>query len=384
MRKPPAKKGKHTAHAEASNERAKTPTQVCSKRPTSAQSNAPNATVDEANEIQRIILGKYSIAVWYASPYPDEYTHTRDLFICQQCLKYMRHRETLDSHVCPDPFPRGRRVYEDATSALFEVDGKAHTLYCQNLCLLSKLFLDQKTIYYDIGGFLFYILLSKQPATAVGSFSSPLDATEYTFVGYFSKEKSSVERNNLACILVLPPFRGQSYGQLLIELSYELTKMEGTTGGPEQPLSSQGFHSYRSYWRRAIVQALLGVLPQAERYLRHSCGRKQHTSEDVVEQRVFSLSRLAQLTGIRIEDVLFTLEDLGLLGTWHGKHMVCIADDTIQQVISTRRINPGMRMDVNGLQMDDDTMQESLSEQESDNSGSNSSNSDNESSADSS
>ncbi|KAJ2545870.1 K(lysine) acetyltransferase [Coemansia sp. RSA 1853] len=364
------------------------PTQVCSKRPTTSaqtQSNAPNAKpVDEANEIQRIILGKYSIAVWYTSPYPDEYTHTRDLFICQQCLKYMRHRETLDSHVCPDPFPRGRRVYEDATSALFEVDGKAHTLYCQNLCLLSKLFLDQKTIYYDIGGFLFYVLLSKQPATAVGSFSSPADATEYTFVGYFSKEKSSVERNNLACILVLPPFRGQSYGQLLIELSYELTKMEGTTGGPEQPLSSQGFHSYRSYWRRAIVQALLGVLPQAEKYLRHSCGRKQHTSEAVVEQRVFSLSRLAQLTGIRIEDVLFTLEDLGLLGTWYGKHVVCIADDTIQQVISTRRINSGMRMDFSGLQVDNDTMQESLSEQESDDSGPNSSNSDNESSADSS
>ncbi|KAJ2133058.1 3-ketoacyl-CoA thiolase 5, peroxisomal, partial [Coemansia sp. RSA 678] len=195
---------------------------------------------------------------------------------------------------------------------------------------------------------------------------------------------SSVERNNLACILVLPPFRGQSYGQLLIELSYELTKMEGTTGGPEQPLSSQGFHSYRSYWRRAIVQALLGVLPQAEKYLRHSCGRKQHTSEDVVEQRVFSLSRLARLTGIRIEDVLFTLEDLGLLGTWHGKHMVCIADDTIQQVISTRRINPGMRMDFNGLQVDDDAIQEPLSEQESDDSDPNSSNSDSESSVDSS
>ncbi|KAJ2355179.1 K(lysine) acetyltransferase [Coemansia sp. RSA 2618] len=284
----------------------------------------------------------------------------------------MRRRETLESHVCPDPFPRGRRIYEDATSALYEVDGKTHTLYCQNLCLLSKLFLDQKTIYYDIGSFLFYVLLSKQPVAVSSSFSNPADAVEYTFVGYFSKEKASIERNNLACILVLPPFRGLSYGQLLIELSYELTKLERTTGGPEQPLSSQGFHSYRSYWRRAIVQALLGASPQAKSYLLHSCGLRPHASRSASEQRVFSLSRLARLTGIRIEDVLFTLEDLGLLGTWFGKHVVAISDEAIQQVIANRRISPAMRMDPGGLHVDDEQMQLSSSEQESESSASDS------------
>ena len=30
-------------------------------------------------------------------------------------------------------------------------------VYCQNLCLLSKLFLDHKTLYYDVDPFLFYI-----------------------------------------------------------------------------------------------------------------------------------------------------------------------------------------------------------------------------------
>jgi hypothetical protein len=31
-------------------------------------------------------------------------------------------------------------------------------VYCQNLCLLSKLFLDHKTLYYDVDPFLFYVL----------------------------------------------------------------------------------------------------------------------------------------------------------------------------------------------------------------------------------
>ncbi|KAJ2847350.1 K(lysine) acetyltransferase [Coemansia brasiliensis] len=325
---------------------------------------------EEASEIQRIILGNYSIATWYSSPYPDEYKDSQELYICQQCLKYMRYRETLEAHCCLDPFPRGRCVYEDASVALYEVDGKAHTLYCQNLCLLSKLFLDQKTIYYDIGSFLFYVLLTKQPRQqqlSSVSLSGADNSVAYTFVGYFSKEKVSIERNNLACILVLPPFRGQSYGQMLIELSYELTKFEGTTGGPEQPLSSQGFHSYRSYWRRAIVQALLGTTLQTERYLHHSCGRRRHTLQALNladNQRIYSVSRLAQLTGIRSEDVLFTLEDLGLLRCWHGKYVVCISDETIRKVIAERSIHPGMRIDPNGLlagSNDDDDLSDSSS-----------------------
>jgi hypothetical protein len=33
--------------------------------------------------------------------------------------------------------------------------------YCQNLCLLSKLFLDHKTLYYDVDPFLFYVLCER-------------------------------------------------------------------------------------------------------------------------------------------------------------------------------------------------------------------------------
>jgi hypothetical protein len=38
------------------------------------------------------------------------------------------------------------------------VDGKKEKNFCQNLCFLAKLFLDHKTLYYDVDLFLFYVL----------------------------------------------------------------------------------------------------------------------------------------------------------------------------------------------------------------------------------
>lgn len=42
--------------------------------------------------------------------------------------------------------------------SIFEVDGLISKIYCQNLCLLAKLFLDHKTLYYDVEPFMFYVL----------------------------------------------------------------------------------------------------------------------------------------------------------------------------------------------------------------------------------
>lgn len=46
--------------------------------------------------------------------------------------------------------------------------------YCQNLCLISKLFLDHKTLYYDTDPFLFYVM-------------AEVDSRGSHIVGYFSK-----------------------------------------------------------------------------------------------------------------------------------------------------------------------------------------------------
>jgi hypothetical protein len=41
---------------------------------------------------------------------------------------------------------------------MFEVEGSVEKTYCQNLCYLAKLFLDHKTLYYDVDPFLFYVM----------------------------------------------------------------------------------------------------------------------------------------------------------------------------------------------------------------------------------
>lgn len=57
---------------------------------------------------------------------------------------------------------------------MFQVDGKKNKVYGQNLCYLAKLFLDHKTLYYDVDLFLFYILCE-------------CDDRGCHMVGYFSK-----------------------------------------------------------------------------------------------------------------------------------------------------------------------------------------------------
>ena len=57
--------------------------------------------------------------------------------------------------------------------SVFEVNGSDHKIYCQNLCLMAKLFLDHKTLYFDVEPFLFYILteVDEQGCHVVGYFS---------------------------------------------------------------------------------------------------------------------------------------------------------------------------------------------------------------------
>ena len=120
---------------------------------------------------------------------------------------------------CTLRHPPGNEIYRKDDISFFEIDGRKNKTYAQvrvcaffmfrqcvfllmmvsspppqNLCLLAKLFLDHKTLYYDTDPFLFYVMCVS-------------DDKGFHIVGYFSKEKESSEDYNVACILTLPPYQ---------------------------------------------------------------------------------------------------------------------------------------------------------------------------------
>ena len=120
-----------------------------------------NEEMTEVKNISTVSLGKYDIETCYYSPYPEEYYDDK-MFICEYCLKYMKKKKTLLNHsyMCGCICPPGSKIYEQGGLSLFEVDGKDHKNYCQNLCLLSKLYLEHKSLDYSIDPFLFYVVNS--------------------------------------------------------------------------------------------------------------------------------------------------------------------------------------------------------------------------------
>ncbi|KAM0789718.1 hypothetical protein ACM66B_006575 [Microbotryomycetes sp. NB124-2] len=206
----------------------------------------PRLTQKELRELTRrdrdSINGSHSL-VGAAGPVAVEKT-TKRLFVCEGCFKYMLEADSWNQHrnECTYDRPPGRKVYENGSQTIYEVDGAVDKLYCQNLCLFGKLFIEHKYIFFDVEGFMFYIITEK-------SF------TRDSPVAYFSKEKNSYDDYNLACIVTFPPYRQNGWATLLIEFSYEITRrFSDTPGTPERPLSDLGLRGYLNYWTSVLVR----------------------------------------------------------------------------------------------------------------------------------
>ncbi|OMP85049.1 Histone acetyltransferase Tip60 [Diplodia seriata] len=270
------------------------------QRPTAMEPNVLN-----------VVLGDLLVKPWYPSFYPEELVGRRveRLYVCQWCFKYSKELIPFLGHtvrpsrppstptvgfeasceadarkqkVCnlKDAPPPGTRIYTKDCYSIHEVDGEEHKLYSQNLSLFGKLFLDTKSVFYDVTTFLYYLLVNTNPVTG-----------SRQVIGFFSKEKMSWDNNNLACILVFPPWQRQGLGQMLMGVSYELSRREGRIGGPEKPLSELGRRGYTAYWSATIARYILSV----------------------PVKRTVTLRDVSDATYILLEDIVATLREMKVL-----------------------------------------------------------------------
>ncbi|XP_023653851.2 histone acetyltransferase KAT6B isoform X2 [Paramormyrops kingsleyae] len=253
-----------------------------------------------------IDFGKYEIQTWYSSPYPPEYSRLHKLYLCEFCLKYMRSKNILQRHSkkCGWFHPPANEIYRKDDLSVFEVDGNISKIFCQNLCLLAKLFLDHKTLYYDVEPFLFYILTKN-------------DEKGCHLVGYFSKEKLCQQKYNVSCIMIMPQYQRQGYGRFLIDFSYLLSRQEGQAGSPEKPLSDLGRLSYLAYWKSVILEYLYN-----------------HPDKHI------SIKGISRATGMCPHDIASTLQHLNMIDRQDGRFVVIRRETLIQKHMTRLKTNP--------------------------------------------
>ncbi|KHN99304.1 histone acetyltransferase ESA1 [Metarhizium album ARSEF 1941] len=257
------------------------------------------AEISRIRNISKVQFGKHDLFPWYFSPYPEVFSQEDVIFVCEFCLSYhgdetafLRHRKK-----CTLQHPPGNEIYRDDYVSFFEIDGRRQRTWCRNLCLLSKMFLDHKTLYYDVDPFLFYVMASR---TDKGCH----------IVGYFSKEKESADGYNVACILTLPQYQRKGYGRLLIQFSYELSKIEGKLGSPEKPLSDLGLLSYRQYWSENILDLLMGYNEKDEKV---------------------TIEAISSALAMTTQDVEHTLQAMKMQVYHKSDHKIVIPENLIQQ-----------------------------------------------------
>jgi histone acetyltransferase MYST1 len=261
--------------------------------------------VTKVKNVAFVEIGQFQMETWYFSPIPKELLSPGGfievLYVCEFSLRLFARKVELQRFQARLPthkhHPPGNEIYRNGNLSMFEVDGLEEKIYCQNLCYLAKLFLDHKTLYFDVDPFLFYVLCE-------------VDDRGFHPVGYYSKEKYSDVGYNLACILTFPAHQRKGYGRFLIAFSYELTKKEEKVGSPEKPMSDLGQQAYKPYWASTIVDFLL------------------HQSDE----SSLSIMDASKKTSIMAEDIVFTLNQLGILKIINGVYFIAAEKSLLERL----------------------------------------------------
>ncbi|KAK3486237.1 acyl-CoA N-acyltransferase [Neurospora crassa] len=259
------------------------------------------------------------------------------LYVCPCCFKYSKELVAWRRHVClcearghipgtkvyvhpkgrrtvlvptgPAPKPgRGKRgsigqkmveevIQDEGEWSIWKVDGAEDMLFCQNLSLFAKLFLDNKSVFFDVSGFHYFLLVftPPDPPTDLDSDVTEVVKPRGQVVGFFSKEKMSWDNNNLACILIFPPWQRKGLGALLMGVSYEISRREGIIGGPEKPISELGKKGYKRFWAGEIARWLLSLEP---------------TGTTPGEETVVDIEDCSKATWIAPDDCLAVLREM--------------------------------------------------------------------------
>ncbi|KHJ92876.1 MOZ/SAS family protein [Oesophagostomum dentatum] len=260
--------------------------------------------------IERIVFGSYEIQCWYYSPYRLKKKAIERLYVCENCLLYTDDIRMYRCHLardCERANPPGELIYEEGDVQIYEVFGALQKFYCQRLCLLAKLFIDHKTLCFDVENFIFYLLCET-------------DKDGAHIAAMFSKEMHS--SNNLACIMTLPCYQRKGYGNLLIQLSYEMSKRAKYPGTPERPFSDLGEISYKKYWLFVLLE-----------FFDSPVMRKV---EDV------TVDDLEALVGINKDDIKDTMEPIGLLSHLKGGTYI-VHNPKLDQENGVERPSPPVR-----------------------------------------
>ena len=325
--------------------------------------------------INRVILGDLEFETWYHSPYPDSliFTSTNGtlngingfhlngttkgaphstsaswksaicpvLHVCPYCFAYSPSVEPYTAHLkhhrsrqkeldewCPVP-ESAEKVYDWAGYAVYKIDGEKEKLYCQHLSLFGKLFLEQKSVFFDTAGFWYHVLTYAPSVDAQATNSIPRKKAHagradelglsHQVLGFFSKEKISWDQNNLACILVFPPFQHRQLGKLLMSVSYKLSGWEWmgeegcAIGGPEKPLSVMGKKSYLRFWSERVARYIMGQSGDSDgNRLFQTTNEKAKVAKKTtrLEKEVFTVKDIGERTGMLAEDVIAALTEM--------------------------------------------------------------------------